>query len=139
MIKRRHFLQMSSGALVLPATGIGALAAGLGGAAADRLIVFNSQYAECRSFAREAPAEGDTVLALDGDITVGERLELYRSLLATPKTVIGMTSEENAFQIGMLARDAFHEQLVLETGAASAGQGPVSWMVSPVRERTRQA
>ena len=139
MINRRHFLQMSSGALVLPATGLSALAAGLSGAAADRLIVFNSEYAECRSFAREALAEGDKVIALEGEIAVGERLKLYRSLLATPKTVIGMTSEENAFQIGMLARDAYHEQLVLETTAASVGQGPVSWLLAPVRERARQA
>ncbi len=139
MIDRRHFLRLSGGALLLPATGLSALAAGLSGRAADRVIVFNSEYAECWSFAREALTEGDAVIALAGDIAVTERLELYRSLLATPKTVLGMTTEENAFQIGMLARDAFHEQLELETTAAPAGQGPVSWLLTPVRERVRQA
>ena len=139
MIDRRHFLQLSGGAFVLPATGLGAVAEGLSGTATDRVIVFNTEYAECRSFAREALASGGTSVALTGEIGIGERLELYRSLLATPKTVLGMTTGENAFQIGMLAADAFHEQLVVETTAASAGQGPVSWVLAPVRERSIKA
>ncbi len=129
MINRRHFLEMSSGVLVLPATGLGALATV--GEPADRLIVYNAEYADCRRFAREALGAGGTAVALSGDIGLRERMELYRTLLETPRTVLGMTTDENAFRIGMLARDAFHEQLVHET----AGQRPVSWLVTPVRER----
>ena len=136
MINRRRFIQAGTGALLVPGSALRASAAASAGES-GRIVVYNAEYAECRAFAEETLTSADSAVQLNGDIGTHERSALRDRLLTTPSVMIGMTTEENAFQITLLAADAFHHELLIDKQsiAVAPGEALVTWMVSPVTER----
>ena len=136
MIDRREMLKLGTGS-ILAFQAAPLIARTISNAdAAERIVVFNEDYEEGRAFAREVLSEGGQPFAVAGAIEPRRRDNLYRRLLDMPTVLVGLTTEENAFQIKMLAGDAFHFEVSRQVRAAKTEDRPslVAWVIAPVRE-----
>ncbi|WP_428097822.1 hypothetical protein [Candidatus Rariloculus sp.] len=136
MIDRREILKLGTGS-IFEMQSASLMARTVAGAdALDRIVVVNDDYVEGRTFAREASTAGSEVIAITGTIEPRRRNELNRRLRTKPAIIVGLTTEENAFQLGMAASDAFHHQLTRESYTVETHCGDLlaAWAIGPVSE-----
>jgi hypothetical protein len=103
---RRTFCIGSAAAAVCCHTD-GVFAAACTGAAAIGLdqVLFDSRYAECRSFAAAAHRSGNEIVAFQGDVTRLWQHMLHPRWAAGGGAIAGMTTPSSLFCLEQLAKD----------------------------------
>src|SRR5271169_4992659 len=108
---RRIFCLGSAAAAVCRPDGSAFAGASSGRAIALDRVVFDSRYAECRSFAAAARRCGHEPIAFDGDVTPLWH-ELRRQWAAGVAGIAGMTSPPSLFCLEQLAKDHWRRVVI---------------------------
>ena len=70
-------------------------------------VVYDTQFKECRRFAKEAQTHGLTISAIEDDVTDLWYSHLYHYWKSGgSRPIAGLTTPQSAFCLGLLARDA---------------------------------
>ena len=136
MIDRRDVLKLGTASVLATQAATLAAKAAAGGVQIGRIVVFNDEFAAARSFASDAAQNGAAQFAISGELAPERRQALYKQLMKRPTVVVGLTTEDNAFQIKMLAGDAFHFEASRAELAhkTETGEQLVEWVIAPVSE-----
>ena len=93
-------------------------------------IVFDSRYAECRSFAAAARGFGHAALAFEGDVTALWYYHLRPRWAAGGGAIAGMTTSSSLFCLEQLAKDHWRRVVFrVDDGATEHAMKLVSWVI----------
>ncbi len=136
MIDRRELLKLGTASVTATQAATFAAQAAARRIELDRIVVFNADCAEGRSFAEDAALEGAQRIAITGELAPAIRQKLYTRLRSRPTVLVGLTTENNAFQCRMLGGDAFHFEAsrTVIADRSDTGERLVEWIIVPVAE-----
>ncbi|MEP6885628.1 MAG: hypothetical protein ABJC66_12855 [Gammaproteobacteria bacterium] len=100
-----------------------------GAAIALDLVLFDSRYAECRSFAAVAKHSGHATVAFQGDVTRLWYDTLRPRWAAGGGMIAGMTSPSSLFCLEQLAKDHWRRVVMRIEHRRSLGGDLVSWVI----------
>lgn len=75
-------------------------------------VLFDSRYAECRSFAAAAQRAGNEIIAFQGDVTRLWRARLHPRWAAGGGAIAGMTTPSSLFCLEQLAKDHWRRVVI---------------------------